>query len=95
MSIQVQWLDPEKVPKVKGDYHVGYKTKFEEIYLCTFEQDPAIIALEEMLMKYYKEGEYASPQQAKFLCQEFKDWSIGYTKEEINSAKRYVTSRRY
>lgn len=77
------------------DYGALDKTKFEELYYCTFEQDPAIIALEERLLQYYKESKDASTQQAIFLWQEFKDWAIGYTKEEINSAKRYVTSRRY
>lgn len=62
--------------------------EFKRLYMCEFIPDPAIKALDDKLMQYYKETEDCDNNYARLRWNEFKLWACGYTSQEISHAKR-------
>jgi len=67
--------------------------KFQELYMCSFQPDPRMTELQNRLHDYYKQSDKLGRKAACGLWLEFKDWALysGYTRDEINKAKRVVT----
>jgi hypothetical protein len=60
---------------------------------CTFKPDKRIIELEDRLLQYYDETKDCDNKYAMKRWKAFSNWAIGYTRDEINSAKKNVLGR--
>lgn len=66
------------------------KEEFERQYLGVYVPDRRSAELEDRLKKYYQETEHCSNSRAMEKWRQFRQWAEmeGYTREEINEAKK-------
>lgn len=69
------------------------KSKFKQMYECSYEPDARLAELDKRLRQYYNDTpDSMSNRSAKSIWKEFITWCklSGYTSDEVNRAKARV-----
>lgn len=73
----------------------NWKERFDKEYICTWQSDPKLIALDEALDRYYKESGHVDSRTAREMWSQLRQYArdLGFTGQQFQEAKMRATGR--
>ena len=73
----------------------NWKERFDKEYICTWQSDPKLIALDEAFDKYYRDSENLNDRDARKMWSQLRQYArdLGFTGQQFQEAKMRATGR--